>query len=483
MIQQAFHDPSLRGRRLLLIGAGRPADPADRSAPGVANRLWHFLKPLLAAGYACRVVSIESGGGGGPGPLETREAAGLQWDQLSVGAEALLDEPRAAGALSEMIRRYRPEALFGAGTLLASAGACTLAGERPVWADLFGDPLAEIHAKAAIAGDEAHAEQVLQVWQLMLRVLVRADAFSVVSRRQADALLGQLALAGRPLDPAHERIHVLPCGLEALDLPEPPEPADPALWRREFGLPPEARVILWSGGFNAWADPETLLAGAERLMDRDERVHLVATGAGLPGYLGAVHQRFEAGAAASRHSDRIHRLGWLPRREAHQWLRAADVGVLVDRPCAETRLGARNRLLYYAAADLPGVATRGTELVEQMGAANALVTCPPARPEALAEALQQLLRDPGAAAQIARNARRFTHRYDLFDATAEPLLAFAACPERFPAGTHASEAAARSAARFLDVRRRQAEWLELQRLRERWPCRLMSKLGAWRRRQ
>jgi glycosyltransferase involved in cell wall biosynthesis len=315
-------------------------------------------------------------------------------------------------------------------------------------------------------------DEHLQAWRLMLRVLTRADAFSTVSRRQADALLGQLALAGRA--PALDFIHALPCALETLNL-FVSEPPDRAALLAGAGLPAGALVALWSGGFNAWADPATLLEGVERAMDREPRLHLVATGGVLPGYLARVYEEFLQRLQTSRHAARLHALGWRPREEAEGWLRIADLALVVDRPCAETRLGGRNRLLYHAAARCPVLASRGAEVVEEMEAARALEAFPSGNADAMALALTRLLDNVELRQTLARNSLVLAQRRFTFAASSAPWLAFLAAPRRLPA---APDSSTDWIARYLDIDARDAQWTELARLRQGWRGKLRRLLGA-----
>ncbi len=467
-------------RRLALFGAG-PLPTADSmAAPGIANRLWHHLLPALEAGHDCMVLSIEAdaaplggGGLGAAGPVEMRRGR-WGWRQCAVRPEDCL---RPAG-LRRLVAEFSPDAIAGAGTLLAGATACAVAAEVPVWVDLFGDPLAEIGAKASIGGEPFSREDHLLVWRLLLGVLTRADAFATVSRRQRDALLGQLLVAGR-LDgprPLADLIHPIPCAFESFNMMPEIEAADGAALKASAGLPGDARVALWNGGFNAWADAATLVAGLERAMDNDPRLRLVVTGAHLPGYLAEVHQDFVERARASRHGDRIHRLGWLELEQARRWMGAADLGLLCDRPCAETRLGARNRLLDLAAARCPMIATRGTEVVEEMEAGGALVAIEPCDAEALAGAIGKLLADPEQRRRLGDQGFEFCRKHYSFAATATPFRGFLADPRRaVPADPE--RAGTELIAGHLDMDRREAEWAELARLRRgSLPRRLLRRL-------
>jgi glycosyltransferase involved in cell wall biosynthesis len=489
------NDPS-PSRRVLLLGAGPLPSPRSPAAPGVANRLWHFLQPAIAAGHHCLALTLEPDAPelGGRRP-EAKLWRDLPWQHLALGVADFKRPDLLAGVVAS----FDPQIVVAAGTLQAGATACALAGDRPVWVDLFGDPLAEIQTKAGLLGDAFDLDEHLFVWELMLRVLTRADAFSTVSRRQRDALLGQLLLLGmtdaqveqmrnaeggtrketeeelqsNPRDAGIvDLIHPMPCAVERLELLPRPSPAERAALLESAGLPPDSLVALWSGGFNAWADPLTLVAGLELAMRREPRLRLVATGGPLPGYLSRVYETMRAATAASRHVARFHLLDWLPLETAQRWAAAADVGLMVDRPCAETQLGARNRLLTFVAAHCPVVATRGTEVVDEMElTAGALLACDPGRPDALAEAVFTLLANPALAHAVADRAVDHVRRAYTFAASCGPFLEFVARAEAVTAPDDAAPpaSAAEWIAGYIDPVRRRADWAELVRYRSgRW---------------
>lgn len=455
-------------KKIIVVGAGSLPEAISSWAPGVANRSWHFAGTALASGCDCLLVSIDESGAPAMDQLSLADLSGkIQSNDVPKILRVRPDDCLKGGRFKELVEAFNPNVFVGAGTLLAGASACALAGERPVWIDLFGDPMAEIQAKADVLGENFTQDEHIQVWSLMLRVLTRADRFSTVSHRQTDALLGQLALVGRLDRPP---IQSMPCALEHFDLFSDASTPDLALLIENAGLPEDARIVLWSGGFNAWADPETLVRGVETAMDADPRLHLVATGGGLPGYLNRVHKQFIELAEASRHSERIHPLGWLALNEAHAWLRVADLALLVDRPCAETRLGARNRLLYYAAANLPTLASSGTEVVADMEAEGALMTFASGDVEAMARRIGLLLGDADRRRSLAECALAFCRTHYTFEATAGAFLDWIAQPERSQSKVGASE----WIAYYLDVDQRNREWKELVQRRRPWWVRLLG---------
>jgi hypothetical protein len=81
------------GRRLVFFGAGPLPASASENAPGVANRLWNFLQPALAAGHDCLVFSLESGAPSieeGGGQIEIQEWRDRTWQKVRVMAEDCL---------------------------------------------------------------------------------------------------------------------------------------------------------------------------------------------------------------------------------------------------------------------------------------------------------------------------------------------------------------------------------------------------------
>lgn len=475
-----------RPRRLAVLGAGPLPKTGAIAAPGVANRLWNFLQPAASASHDCLMISIEADAPrltpDAPPALETASRGETTWQTLRVRPEDCL----APTHLKKAIDAFDPDLLAGAGTLLAGATACAIAGERPVWVDLFGDPLAEIQAKAEVLGREAMpTDDLLQVWRLMLRVLLRADAFSTVSRRQAHALQGQLLMVGRDGRPP---ILTMPCALESLDIFIKPKAATQTALFEAHGIPADARIALMAGGFNAWVDPALLVAGCEKAMDENPDLHLVTTGGALAGYLGRVYEDFIALAGKSPHRGRIHPLGWLPIQSAHEWLQLADLALMIDRLCVETRLGARNRLLYHAAARCPIVASRGTEVVADMESAGALAAIDAGDADALAQAISEQLEERLAGrdepSPMGDRAYEFCDQFYCFASTSAGFLAFLADPERLDGRLPGSElppspTAQAWIAHYMDVDRREREWAELDEHRlGRWG-RLKKRVHLW----
>ena len=468
--------------RLMAIGAGPIAlggGEDSKFAPGVSNRLMHFVIPALDAGHECLALSIEDDCVGHKevfpgisGPLGGR-FSGLRVVRVSI------EDCKQEKCLLELVKTFDPGLIVGAGTLQAAFTACSIAGERPVWTDLFGDPLAEMQAKSEISENGSSVEQNMMVWKMMMRVLLRTDACSTVSRRQMDALYGQLLMAGRggecssPYlnDGAGCWVHSIPCGLESFDLHGHGKPHGREEMLRSRGLPPNTQIVICSGGFNAWMDVETLVDGVELAMSQNPELHCIFTGGALSGYISAVYESFQKRLRKSGFADRFHDLGWLPHSQAMDWLQSAHLGLVVDRMCLETRLGSRNRILYHAVARCPTVASRGTEIVEDLEKSGALVCFDTGRSEQLASAVQALLHQPDQAIRLGNQLRQACEERYLFGATSGPFLRFSADPRRHLDNGPEWESGGEDISyrqwieHYLDIPQRHEEWSELERFR------------------
>jgi len=267
-----------------------------------AKRFRHFQGVLLAAGH----------------------------DVLAIDARAPVACPAA-------------EVVVSAGIYGPTAAAVQLAGERPLWIDLPGDPFADAQAVVARGGaPDAVAQDCARVF---LPALARADAFSTIGNASRWTLVGQLGLLGRYAGPDELPIHPVPIA-----------------WPEEDELPRHAasdgplRVLL-AGSFNTWFDEDAVadvLIEALRRMDVEVDV---LGGPGQPGGYDAFVRRMEG------HPVRFH--GWVADPAAVY--AQCEVLLTLDRPGTwEPMTGSRTRVLTALAAGLRVVASAGPELVDDL---------------------------------------------------------------------------------------------------------------------
>ena len=167
--------------------------------------------------------------------------------------------------------------------------------------------MAEKQGQAARTKCDDH---LVEAWRKESLVARRADKLSTVSRPQLHALLGEMASIGRLnrfTFHYHFAHHIPEACHPAFLVPIDPK-ANPVL--RGPVVPPDAFVILWSGGYNYWTDPKFLFDFIEGAMAADSRIHYVSTGGAIEGYNNETYNEFVKHVETSTHRDRYHLLGW-----------------------------------------------------------------------------------------------------------------------------------------------------------------------------
>jgi glycosyltransferase involved in cell wall biosynthesis len=409
--------------RILVAGLSPLPFENARMSYGPGIRTWQLAWSLARAGHQVRVRAMRAPGydhGAAP-DRETRGDVEIE----RVSDVAFLDPWRMRRA----VREVRPEALVGA-SLYGSAALAPVAAGLPFWADEFGHAMAEAQAKAALEGRNW---PVAHTWSLLAPVLRSADRLSVVSERQRYAAIGELGAAGRLTAETcgYEFVAVIPCALVPPgETPPPPGPRE--RWVRGRLVPEDAFVVLWSGGFNVWSDVETLVTGLEAAMSREPRVRFVATGGPVAGLDSSTWERFRELVARSPHRERFHLEGWVPGDRVTSYVEEADLGVLADRPIYEGLLGSKNRVLQWMGAGLPVLYNRIGDLGDQLAERELGLTFPPGDATALAERVGWAAGHGAEVRQMAERARAVACGELTFEATARPLVEWAAAPRRAP---------------------------------------------------
>jgi glycosyltransferase involved in cell wall biosynthesis len=410
--------------RLLVIGTGPLLEEGVTFFSGQCLRTWHLTKPLLAAGHEIHLVTL---------PIDDRAHHEGQpaftdatYDGLAHrrGHTNRLD--LLMPLLNEIVSEVQPDAIIGINPWPASV-ACRLKTDLPLWADMNGYAPAEGQTRGRVHDDDV---ALAHFWEMEWRVVRRADRISTVTRRQADAALGELAMAGRlnrhTFD--HPFVHFIPnaAAEHFLNLERP------APHLRGKKIPPSDFIILWSGGFNTWTDVDLLHEALERLLSQCPDVHFVATGGAIAGHDEQTFERFRALSSESASAERRHLLGWVQSQDVDALFFEADLGINIDSPNWETHFGARNRLISMMACGLPVLTTRGTEISEDLAEAEAAMLVPMRDPAALTDALMRLHEDPDLLCRLAERGREVVRSKCSPEATTGALRAWAEHPEIAP---------------------------------------------------
>lgn len=421
--------------RVMILGTGPLPLYENNRLYAFGVRTWHFARSVLEAGHETKLITFEFGKHESIAPQGSCPRVQIGETKVPERLNHVpLPEPNAenfpslAKALDELIDLFQPDAVVTAGSTLPARVAVHCKYQGPLWLDLFGDTMSEVQAKLAFAP----AAEIDFFLRLQMGLLIRGDIFSAVSENQKDAVIGQLSMAGRLVGSTrnYELVHVIPV---ASDEREPPaDTTDAPKCLRGEKVPPDAFIVLWSGGFNTWADIETLFKGLEKAMEDNPKIYFAASGGAISGHHETGFEHFQDLVARSCFKDHFIVLGWLPNESIPALYKEADVGINVDLDIYESRLGSRCRLVNWMKSGLPCITTETTELSRIMKRNGLGFVVPPGDEQALTKQILQLAEHPEPLEKVAAKAREYTLNEFSFEATVQPLLKWLDNPSRSP---------------------------------------------------
>lgn len=404
--------------RILLLGQSPlPIEGGNKvNAPGV--RAWHFARALAEVGHSVRLLAIQGGIGEVKG--EKREVGPNIVLQSATEVEITQGE-----LIAQIEAEFAPDALVGASVWPSYLAALFGSAEKPLWGDLFGSPLAEGQAKAALYNDNSLIEPFAR---FEAAVLNRADALSGVSGYQEKALVGALAAQGRlnKYTYGYHLAYSIPAALDEEILPH-----DQKLLRGTV-VPEDAFVVLWSGGYNTWTDIDTLFAGLEGALALNPKIHFVSTGGALPPHDSLTYPRLQSLIESSPYRERYHLLGWLPYEGLQNYYYESDLGIILDKWSYEGMLGSRTRLLDWLKYGLPAAVTLTAELTEELAQAGLAFPFPHGNGSALAALLTDLSTKPEKLKAACEQASQYAMNTFSYRKVCVPLVEWAATPRRAP---------------------------------------------------
>jgi len=127
-------------------------------------------------------------------------------------------------------------------------------------------------------------------------------------------------------------------------------------------VPNDAFVLLWVGGYNTWVDEITLFKGVSEAMEKCPKLYFVSTGGQISGLDNGTFLRFKKLIDESEFKDRFVFLGWVNSSDIPYIYARANAGLNVDRKCAETYTGARNRINEMMKFGVPVITSLGSEI-------------------------------------------------------------------------------------------------------------------------
>ncbi len=178
--------------------------------------------------------------------------------------------------------------------------------------------------------------------------------------------------------------------------PLPPARIKPRLFHQYFGLPPEARVVLFQGGYSASRNLDNLIGAFAQI--KDPRLHLVMLG------WGEMQGRLERMVHQGNLSARVHFHPKVAQNVLLSYTQSADVGIIPYRPvCLNTRLCTPNKLFEFIAAGLPIVASDLPELRRFIVGLDIGLVGDTASAQGIAALIDQFFADPAQATRFSAN--------------------------------------------------------------------------------
>lgn len=352
----------------------------------------------------------------GNGALDQREAKNYEHFVVSKGDVDLL------GKIQGLHDDFHPDVIVSVNTYPSyiAAGLKSLA---PLWSDLNGWIMAEAQAQAFKMSSN---DYLGHYFGMEKRIIEAADKLSAVSKAEAGALLGELGAFGRLNKESfgYKFVEHIPNGTEWF------ESEKNAVATAECGVPPEAFVLLWVGGYNTWVDEFTLFKGVSEAMQQCPNLYFVSTGGEISGLDGQTFAKFKKMIDESEWKARFVFLGWVETAAMPSIYARAQAGINVDRRCVETMTGARNRINEMMKFGLPVVTTRGSEISEEMCAAGAGIGVKSGDHEALAAAIIKIYGEWGG--DYSRKGVEYIESQCNYKVTLEPLIAWLENPRPAP---------------------------------------------------
>ncbi|HEY5148456.1 MAG TPA: glycosyltransferase [Mycobacterium sp.] len=311
--------------------------------------------------------------------------------------------------------------------------------EKVIVVDLYDPIHLEQLEQAKEKGPTKWAYEVESATKVLNQQLERGDFFLCASERQRHFWLGQLAGLGRlnPLtysaDSSMNRLlAVVPFGLPSLE----PVRTAPALRGVVPGIGADDKIIIWGGGIYNWFDPLSLITAVDLLSRTHPNVRLFFLGMGhpnpaVPEMQMAVRARELSGTLGLTGKQVFFNEDWVPYAERQNYLLDADVGVSTHFEHIETTFSFRTRILDYLWTRLPIVTTRGDGFGDLVSAEGLGVAVRESDPQALADALEQMLYDDRAGARARANVGRVRQEFT-WDKALAPLIEFCRDPRPAP---------------------------------------------------
>ncbi|HVM11110.1 MAG TPA: glycosyltransferase family 4 protein [Actinomycetota bacterium] len=221
-------------------------------------------------------------------------------------------------------------------------------------------------------------------------------AFKRSALRQADAVTVNSSVTREAVLAVTDRIRhleTIPMGVRAEPAPAATAVASVRERHRSDGGP----LLAFAGRLVEEKGVEDLVRAVRLLRDRLPGTSLIVIGEGQH------RARFERVATEEGVADRVRFAGWLPPGEVRAHLAAADIVVAPSRQAPDGWIEAQGLTVVEAmTAGTPVIASRSGGVVDAVRDGETGLLVPERSPEAIAAAVERIVRDPTLAGRLAR---------------------------------------------------------------------------------
>jgi glycosyltransferase involved in cell wall biosynthesis len=412
---------------IIVMGVGpvAPENPPRLHAPGL--RLWTLASYLARHGWQVVMPMVGFGGtdqstgasdGSAPG-----EPDRFPHDVLRYRLPYDID--KATAHVRALAARHNPRCVVST-TDFMNLVAVHAALPVPLWLDFMGQPMPERQLLADVYGSDAG---LIGQWEFVAPSLLAGDRFSVCSEAQRYMLLGELGAVGR--------LNRHTAGLNLVEVLLPFHLSETKFEHtrdvlRGICVRAADFVLLWSGGYNTWADVDTLFHGLELAMEKEPRLVFVSTGGAIPGHDDRTFERFRSMVAQSPNESRYKLCGWVATEDVQNYFLESNAAVNVDRWTVEGQVGYRTRTLDWIMAGLPVVTTALSELTRTLADREFVTPFRIGDPRDLAAKISHVMNHLDEALDQTRKAREFMREHLDPEKALAPLLAWVADPQSAP---------------------------------------------------
>lgn len=341
--------------KVFVIGSSPLPIENELMVTGPSLRTWQFVEPLLQDGHKVCLVTVKTDRAYFHKKENEKPDVSIKnFSYYAFDMKKFVD----ITTLQRIYNKFAPDCVISISASVASEAAVRLNISCPLWIDR-GDLMAEAQLKSFITNDDDIGENS---YLLEKAILSKGDKFSAVSSPQRFSVIGRLGMASRlnRHTLGYEFVHVIPCAAGRMFFKKKHD------YLRGKLTDADDFIVLWSGGYNTWADIETLFEGIEYAMKRNNKIKFVSTGGALGRQDNTTYQKFLTLVQKSVCRDRFFLLGWIKTENLYAIYSDSNLGINVDRPCYEVLLGSRHRLMDWMAAGLPFITTCPSELTQYL---------------------------------------------------------------------------------------------------------------------